>query len=127
MRSVDTNVIVRLVTRDDEAQAQSAETYIAKGGAWVSQLVLVEVAWVLGSVYELGRGQIATVMEMLLQQEHLTVQEPGMTAAAVDLYRKGGGRDFADCLIIEVARGAGHLPLGTFDRSLAKVDGAERI
>jgi predicted nucleic-acid-binding protein len=127
MRAVDTNVIVRLVTRDDETQVQAAEAYIASSGAWVSHVVLVEVAWVLGSVYELGRAQIAQAMDMLLQQQHLTVQEPGITAAAVALYRKGGGRDFADCMIVEVARGAGHVPLGTFDRGLAKVDGAERI
>ncbi len=127
MRAVDTNIIVRLVTRDDAAQVRAAEAYIAKGGAWVSHLVLVEVAWVLASVYELGRSQIALAMEMLLQQEHLSVQEPSTAAAATRLYRRGGGRDFADCLMLEVARGAGHLPLGTFDRSLAKLDGVERI
>jgi predicted nucleic-acid-binding protein len=126
MRAVDTNVIVRLVTEDDAAQVEEAETFIAKG-AWVSHLVLVEVAWVLGSVYELRRAQIAAAMELLLQQEHLTVQEPGIVTSALRLYRSGGGRDFADCMILEVARGAGHLPLGTFDRGLAKLDGAQRI
>ena len=127
MRAVDTNVIVRLVTEDDEAQVAKAEAFIAKGGAWVSHLVLVEVAWVLGSVYELRRAQIAAAIEMLLQQEYCTVQEPAIVTSALRLYRSGGGRDFADCMILEVARGAGHLPLGTFDRDLAKLEGAERL
>jgi predicted nucleic acid-binding protein len=34
---------------------------------------------------------------------------------------------FSDCLVLESARKAGHLPLGTFDRDLAKLDGAERL
>jgi len=127
MRAVDTNVIVRLITRDDEAQVRSAEAYIAAGGAWISHLVLVEVVWVLASVYELSRKEIAGAVEMLLEQENLVVQEPGIAAAALELYRKGGGRDFADCLIVEVARGAGHLPLGTFDRRLSRVAGTELL
>jgi predicted nucleic-acid-binding protein len=127
MRAVDTNVIVRLITRDDEAQVRSAEAYIAAGGAWISHLVLVEVVWVLASVYELSRKEIAGAVEMLLEQENLVVQEPGIAAAALALYRKGGVRDFADCLIVEVTRGAGHLPLGTFDRRLSRVAGAELL
>jgi predicted nucleic-acid-binding protein len=127
MRAVDTNVIVRLAVRDDKAQVAAAEKYIAERGAWVSHLVLVEAAWVLESVYEFERAQIATAVEMLLDQEQLVVQEPDVVTAAVTLYRSGIGSDFADCLILEVARGAGHLPLATFDRKLAKAEGAVRL
>ncbi len=127
MRAVDTNVVVRLIIRDDRAQVAAAEAYIAKGGAWVSHLVLVEVAWVLGSTYQLDRRQIARAMELLLEQEHLAVDAPEIVAAAVGLYRQSGGPDFADCLIVEAARRAGYLPVGTFDRKLARVAGAEQI
>ncbi len=51
MRAVDTNVLVRLLARDDAAQAEAAEAFVA-GGAWVSHVVLVETIWVLESVYE---------------------------------------------------------------------------
>jgi predicted nucleic-acid-binding protein len=127
MRAVDTNIIVRLTTRDDTAQVTAAEKYIAERGAWVSHIVLVEVAWVLQAVYEFERAQIATAVEMLLDQEHLVLQDPDIVAAAAKLYRSGIGSDFADCMILEVARGSGHLPLGTFDRKLAKADGAIRV
>jgi len=127
MRAVDTNVIVRLATRDDKAQIAVAEKYIAERGAWVSHLVLVEVVWVLESVYEFERARIATAIELLLGQEHLVVQDPEAVAAAVKLYRCGVGGDFADCMILEVARAAGHLPLATFDRKLAKAEGAKRL
>lgn len=127
MRAVDTNVIIRLATRDDERQAAAAEAYIAAHGAWVSHVVMVEVAWVLESVYGFDRGRIAAALELLLAQEHLAVQDPETAAAAVELYSDGGGSDFADCVILELARRGGHVPLGTVDRKLAKVDGAERI
>jgi len=127
MRAVDTNVIVRLTTRDDKAQVAAAEKYIAERGAWVSHLVLLEVAWVLESVYEFGRAQLATAIEMLLDQEHLVVQDSDIVALAARLYRSGIGSDFADCMILEVARATGHLPLATFDRKLAKAEGAERL
>jgi predicted nucleic-acid-binding protein len=127
MRAVDTNLIVRLTTRDDKAQVAAAEKFIAERGAWVSHVVLVEVAWVLHSVYEFERIQIATAIEMLLDQEHLVMQDSEIVAAAVKHYRGGIGSDFADCMILEVARGNGHLPLGTLDRKLAKAEGAQRV
>lgn len=127
MRAVDTNVIVRLTTRDDKAQVAAAERYIAERGAWVSHLVLVEVTWVLESVYNFERPQIATAVEMLLDQEHLVLQDPESVATAAKRYRSGIGSDFADCMILEVARSTGNVPLATFDRKLAKAEGAERL
>jgi predicted nucleic-acid-binding protein len=127
MRAVDTNVVVRLAVRDDPAQVAAAEEFIAKGGAWVSHVVLVEFAWVLDSVYGLARAAIANSLAMMLEQEQLTLQEPDVVAEAIELYRKGRGRDFADCLILEIARKAGHLPLGTFDQRLSKVDGTKAL
>jgi predicted nucleic-acid-binding protein len=127
MRAVDTNVIVRLAVRDDQTQTAAAEAYIAKAGAWVSHLVLVEVTWVLASVYELDRTQIALAVELLLQQKHLFLEAPEVVGAALALYRGSGGPDFADCMIVELARKAGHLPVGTFDRKFAKLAGAEKV
>ncbi|HKY37726.1 MAG TPA: PIN domain-containing protein [Polyangiaceae bacterium] len=90
-------------------------------------LILVEVTWVLESVYDFERPAIATAIEMLLDQEHLVLQDPDVVAATLTHYRSGLGSDFADCMILEVARGAGHLPLATFDRKLAKAGGAQRL
>jgi predicted nucleic-acid-binding protein len=126
MRAVDTNVLVRLTTRDDVRQTVTAEAFIAEG-AWVPQLVLVEAMWVLSSVYELGPEKIATAVEMFLSHRDLTVQDPDVIAAALDHFRKQPALGFSDCLILEVARKAGHLPLGTFDRTLSKLDGAQKL
>ena len=68
MRAVDTNILVRLVVRDDPAQVRAAEEFIA-GGAWVSHLVLAETAWVLDAVYERTAQPIWTAVDILLNPQ----------------------------------------------------------
>ncbi len=126
MRAVDTNVLVRLITRDDAKQVEAAEAFVAKG-AWVPHLVLAEASWVLAEVYRLGVADIATAVSMLLSHRNLTLQDPDAVTAALEHYRRRPALGFSDCLILEVARKAGHLPLGTFDRGLSKLNGAERL
>lgn len=126
MRAVDTNVLVRLITRDDPMQVKAADAFVANG-AWVSHLVLAEATWVLAAVYNLGAPEIGKAVAMLLSHKDLTLQEPEVVSAALEHLRKRPGLGFSDCLLLEVARKAGHLPLGTFDRNLGKQQGAERL
>jgi predicted nucleic-acid-binding protein len=126
MRAVDTNVLVRLITRDDARQAAAADSFIEKG-AWISVLALAETVWVLTSVYGLDPAHIATAVDMLLNHRDLTVQDSGMVAAALDLFRSRRALGFSDCLMLELARKAGHLPLGTFDRNLARAEGTQKL
>jgi predicted nucleic-acid-binding protein len=125
MRAVDTNVLVRLIARDDARQTASADAFIERG-AWVSVLALAEATWVLATVYERNAADLATAVDMLLNHRDLTLQDADAVAAALDLFRSRPALGFSDCLMLELARKAGHLPLGTFDRRLAKVEGAER-
>jgi len=126
MRAVDTNVLVRLITRDDAKQTAAAETFVSRG-AWVSHLVLIETVWVLDSVFDLERGQIALAVEMLLNHQDLVLQDPDVVQSAVEHFRKRSKIGFSDCMVLEVARKAGHVPLGTFDRHLSKLDGTEAV
>jgi predicted nucleic-acid-binding protein len=126
MRAIDTNVLVRLIVRDDAAQAGAAEEFIANG-AWVSHLVLAETTWVLASVYELQHREIAIAIEMLLDHQQLTIQDAEIVEDALQQYRKRPALGFSDCLILEVAMKAGHVPLGTFDRALSRLENAERL
>ncbi len=126
MRAVDTNILVRLVMRDGEQEFPAAEAFVARG-AWASHVVLAEVSWVLRAIYRLEHSEIAVAIDMLLKHEDLTLQDADVVAAALDAYRRRPALGFSDCLILEIARKAGHLPLGTFDRALSKLNGAERL
>ena len=126
MRAVDTNVLVRLITRDDSRQAASAENFIEKG-AWVSVLALAETTWVLSTVYELNSKDLANAIAMLLDHRDLVLQDPEAVEGALKLFRARPALGFSDCLMLQLARKAGHLPLGTFGRNLARIDGTQKL
>jgi len=126
MRAVDTNVLVRLVTRDDARQVASADRFVEQG-AWVPLLALAEATRVLAAVYERSAAQIAAAIEMLLDHRELTLQDPEIVAAALDAFRARPKLGFSDCLLLETACKAGHLPLGTFDHALSKLEGARKL
>lgn len=126
MRAVDTNVLVRLISRDDATQVAAAEAFVALG-AWVPLLALAETMWVLESVYTMKPSQIASAVQMLLNHKDLTLQDSDAVGRALEHFRKSPAIGFSDCLVLESARKAGHLPLGTFDRRLGKLEGAHGL
>lgn len=126
MRAVDTNILVRLIERDDPDQVRTAEEFIAPG-AWISHIVLVETMWVLDAVFDRSADQIATAVEMLLDHRELVIHDADVVAAALMRFKARPSLGFSDCLVVETARKAGHIPVGTFDRELAKVDGVNRL
>ncbi len=126
MRAVDTNVLVRLITRDNPHQAAAADAWVGMG-AWVSMLALAETVWVLSTVYEMKAASIASAVDMLLNHQDLTLQDPDVVSAALELFRARPRLGFSDCLMLHLAKKAGHLPLGAFDRNLAGVEGARKL
>jgi predicted nucleic-acid-binding protein len=126
MRAVDTNVLVRLITRDDPRQTASADRF-TREGAWVSTLALAETVRVLATVYQRSPAGLATAIEMLLNHADLVLQDSDAVLAALQLFRSRPALEFSDCLMLQLACKAGHRPLGTFDRGLAKIEGVERL
>jgi predicted nucleic-acid-binding protein len=126
MRAIDTNVLVRLIARDDDKQVAQAERFI-EPGAWVSILALAEAIWVLGSVFDRSPSEQARAVEMLLGHQWLALQDPDMVAQALQLFREKPALGFSDCLMLQLARRAGHLPLGTFGKGLARVPGTQKL
>lgn len=126
MLAVDTNVLVRLLVRDDAKQAKAADQFVAKG-AWISHLVLAETLWVLESVYGRTAAQIMAALKLLMTHESLVLQDAETVGFALAQFQRKPALGFSDCLVLEIARKAGHLPMGTFDRALAKLDGAQKL
>jgi predicted nucleic-acid-binding protein len=126
MRAVDTNLLVRILARDDSKQVAAAEAFIAPG-AWVSHLVLTEAMWVLGAVFKRDRRALASSIRMLLEHEALVIQDPDVVESALGHFSRRTSVGFSDCLILEVARKAGHVPIGSFDRDFAKLEGVEKV
>ncbi|MEI6452919.1 MAG: type II toxin-antitoxin system VapC family toxin [Actinomycetes bacterium] len=124
MRAADTNVVVRLIARDDEKQVVQAERFVSKG-AWVSLLVLQESIWVLKNGYGRNRAEVASIVEMMLEHDQLALESSNVVKDALEEFRNSGRVEFSDCLILCLARANGHIPLGSFDRKLGKLRNVE--
>jgi predicted nucleic-acid-binding protein len=130
VEAFDTNVVVRLLVRDDEEQCRRAEVVfrraIAAGGAWIPAVVLVEVAWVLRVAYKLDRATTAAALRRLVGSDGVMVENQPATLRALAAF-EAGQADFSDYVILEAARRAGALPVHTFDEHLARAEGAELV
>jgi predicted nucleic-acid-binding protein len=126
MNAADTNILVRIITGDDDRQTEAADRFIEQG-AWVSLLAVAETMWVLRTGFRSSAAEIASAVEMLLSHRDLVLQDSDAVAAALNLFRTRPSLGFSDCLMLELARKAGHLPLGTFDRGLGRVEGAKLV
>src|SRR5512141_1030723 len=122
MRGIDTNVLVRFLTRDDAAQFRRVQRFLDTQFAeaepvLVNVIVLCETVWVLRSAYRVARHEIATALDRLLSASGLVIEDRDHVAAAVESYRRGPG-DFADYLLGERNRAAGCVSTATLDRRL---------
>ena len=130
MVAFDTNVVVRLLLRDDAAQAKKAENAFlrhARGdGVFLPLLVLVETAWVLAYTYELNRVVIHGHLLALTRTRGVVVEEAERVQEALDAY-VAGAADFADYVILSGIRRAGCKALLTFDRRLGRERGVSAL
>jgi predicted nucleic-acid-binding protein len=127
MAAIDTNVLVRLVTQDDPAQYEKAAAFVGKHQpVLVTQLSVLELVWVLMSRYGLSKAKVVRVVEVLLEMAELDLEQPAVLESALETWR-GSKADFADCFILETVKSAAETPLATFDATLAKLDGCQRL
>ena len=126
MTAVDTNVIVRYLVGDDAEQAEAAHALIdgLTPGApgFICREVVIEVAWVLERSYRFTRARVAETLMDLTASDSLVVENSDDVAVAAHRYREGGA-GFSDLMILAAAERAEAMPLHTFDRRLARMEG----
>jgi predicted nucleic-acid-binding protein len=119
--AIDTNVVVRLLTNDDPAQAARAADLLARERVLVPKTVLLETEWVLRYSYELPPSVVLAAFRKLLGLPQVAAEDATAIARALELYE--GGMDFADALHLASARDT--TAFATFDTRLAKRAGRE--
>jgi predicted nucleic-acid-binding protein len=125
--AIDTNVLVRLVTKDDESQYKKAQTFVERHQpVLVTQLSVLELVWVLMSRHSLNKERTCKVVQALLETKELNIQAPAILEAALKTWEKSKA-DFADCFILETVIDASESPLGTFDTTLGKLEGCKQL
>ncbi len=121
MTGLDTNILVRYLTQDDPTQFAAALRLLNRKGAvfFVSNLVLVEMDWVLSNAYQWTREEVAETLARLLTVHNLVFEDEGAIRAALKAVRLGA--DLSDGLIAIVAEQRGCENLATFDRKFLKL------
>ena len=127
MLGIDTNVLVRFLVRDEEAQFEKARRLIkrevaAGSGVLVNQLVLLETEWVLRSRYSLPKNLIIQAISGLLDANDVRFEDEPAVEVALLIW-KDSTADFADCLIGAKNRRLGCRATATFDMKASKLPG----
>ena len=132
MAAMDTNVLVRWLTDDDEKQsvivARLFELAIEKDERlFVPATVILETEWVLRSRYRFDKPLVTAALDALLGVTELEFQTEPALEQALWLFKQAGAPDFADCLHVALVSQAGQGPLLTFDERAGKLDGAQLL
>ncbi|HTX74903.1 MAG TPA: type II toxin-antitoxin system VapC family toxin [Terracidiphilus sp.] len=130
MIGFDTNVLIRLFTRDDPEQFKLAyrvfQSLTPLEPGWISLANLMEIDWVLRSRYGHARAGVARIFEDLLSSDTVIVEQAATVANALRLFARAKA-DFGGCLIVASAHAAGCGRVVTFDKIAARDLGMERI
>jgi predicted nucleic-acid-binding protein len=120
MLAVDTNVVVRYLVRDDEAQSARARAVVGSAPIFVSPTVVLECEWVLRSLYGFSSREIVGALEAFCGAPNVNVGEAAAVERAFRLAEFG--LEFADALHLSLAGECEAFV--TFDKRLVK--GARR-
>ena len=130
--AIDTNVLVRLLVRDDEAQYAAARRLVDQAAAAEEPVsivlgVLLETEWVLRSRYKLDKASIAGTLTALLESADVEFEHAPTVEEALYVWAQHPGTDFADCLLIARASHLGRSRFLTFDAGAARLPGVELL
>lgn len=120
MRAVDTNVVIRYLTGDDQVQAVKAKAVFDGGDIFISTTVLLETEWVLRSSYGFTANEVSTALRALAGLPDIRIESPSVLHEALD--RVDDGMDFADALHLGAASQCEAFL--TFDQRLIKLAAA---
>ena len=125
MISLDTNLLVRLLTNDEPKQTEKVrkaldQAQVEQKRIWVSVVVACELVWVLQRLYGYDKAQIVFALSTLLKFQGLEFQSHQAIKKSVGDMRRGQA-DFADILMGHLSAAEGADFVLTFDKQAAKL------
>lgn len=125
MIGLDTNILVRYLTQDDEVQCRTVNRlfgrFNSESPAFVNNIVFCEMIWVLESNYKYSKKDIIMRVKFLLATEEIVFEDLPSLLNAIDYFEKGIA-DFSDCLIGIINKKSGCEFSFTFDKDAGKND-----
>ena len=131
MIGIDTNILVRYLTQDDEVQSARArylmeERLTEDNPGFISLVSLAETAWVLRHSYAMNTEAIAAIVHDLLRSTTVLVQNEREVFTALS-YFESGAASFSDALIGALGAWAGCTTTLTFDRQASRLPDFELV
>jgi len=122
MIGLDTNLLVRILIRDDEKQTELVRRLLERchedgERCLVTTIALCELEWVLTASYKVPRQEVAAAIEGFSTEELFVVEEAEMVREALTRYQAGKG-DLSDYLLGARGRELGTATTFTFDKAL---------
>jgi len=130
--AIDSNVLVRLLVRDDEAQYAAAQRLVDRASAAEEPVLIVlgavlETEWVLRNRYKLDKASIAGAFTALLESTDVEFEHAPTVEEALYVWAQHPGADFADCLLSARAAHLGRSRFLTFDAGASRLPGVELL
>ena len=135
MRFLDTNVILRYLTRDDEAKAEACYRLFQRAKRGEEELltceaIVTEVVYVLSSSrapYRLSHEEIRARLLPILTLRGLKLPQKRVYLRALDLYASSPFLDFEDALAVAHMEQRGITEIASYDKDFDRVTGLQRI
>ncbi len=116
MVSVDTNILVRFLTKDQPEEFQRAYRLLQQGSVFVATTVVLETEWVLRFAYGYSNEQVVAALRDCFGLSSVDLEEPARVAIALDWHERG--LDFADALHLAARRSTDAFV--SFDKKLVR-------
>jgi len=128
MISIDSNVLVRVLIDDGSEQqiAAARRVVINAKQVFIPTIVQIELVWVLARAYQLKKEDIKSILHELANNAAYVMQEEDDFAQALELFKQHN-IDFSDCLIKVASRNHDALPIHTFDKKFARLQGVKEV
>lgn len=131
MTGLDTNVLVRYITRDDPEQYRAAKSFLESNctqeePGYVNVIVLCELARVLTSVYDTTEKELEEVLDQFLRTRQLQIERRDQVRLALEQYRRSTA-GFPDCLLGQLNQHEGCKETVTFHRDASDMEGWRKL
>jgi predicted nucleic-acid-binding protein len=124
---VDTNVLIRHLTGDPPEQARLASSFLAASEPlWLADLIVAEVVYVLESVYDVGRTDVARLARSIVSSDRMLVSDLALLLRSIEVYERHR-LAFADAYLIASAERTGIGVVVSFDKGISRVGTVQRV
>jgi len=120
MIALDTNILVRYLTQDDDLQFRAVLRLLSRKSAtfWICDLALSETDWVLRDLYDWTPAEVAESLARLTAVHNLVFEDEARLRASLRAVREGA--DLADELLARGSRARGCRQFATFDKGVLR-------